>query len=78
MENNLEEDINVNINKVKFNRVWSFWENYDTKPDVEKPDYSQLVKEIFSLPTIIDFWQFWNIYPGAIPANIFYDGKATK
>lgn len=77
--NKLEEDSSVPLEKVKLNRKWAVWENYATKPDaVEKPDYSKLLKEIFSFNTIIDFWQFWNIYPGAVPENIFFDGKCSK
>lgn len=78
MENNLEEDEQVSLSTVKFNREWSVWENYDTKPNVPKPDYSELLKNIYTFGTIIDFWQFWNIYPGAIPENIFYDSRCLK
>lgn len=79
MENNiLEEDEQIPLDKVKLNREWTVWENYDLKPDEPKVEYSELVRDIFTFPTIIDFWQFWNIYPGAIPENIFYDGQCTK
>ena len=75
---NLKEEEKIEISKVKLNRDWVLWENYDVKPGEEKIDYSQALKEIYSFNTIIDFWQFWNIYPGAVPENIFYDGHYTK
>ncbi|MCQ2818648.1 MAG: eukaryotic translation initiation factor EIF4E family protein [archaeon] len=79
MENNeLKEDEQVPLSKVKLNREWAVWENYDTKKDAPKIDYSKSLKEIFSFDTIIDFWQFWNLYPGATPEKLFYDGDCTK
>ena len=79
MDNNiLEQEEEIAINKVRLNREWGLWENYDVKPDAQKIDYSKAVKEIYSFGTIIDFWQFWNLYPGAYPEKIFYDGQYTK
>lgn len=77
MEKLVEEE-KVPISKVQLNREWSIWENYEVKPGENKIDYSKALKEIFSFTTIIDFWQFWNLYPGAYPEKIFYDGQYTK
>ena len=44
----------------------------------EKIDYSELIKPIFTFNTIIDFWQFWNLYPGNSPSKLFYDGEKIK
>lgn len=72
--------------KYKLNRSWSFWENYEESPspstnnNAKKPqqDYSNLLKEIYSFSDLIEFWQFWNRYPGSTPSNIFFDGTRVK
>jgi hypothetical protein len=63
--------------KLKLNRHWSFWENYESKNRQEK-DYTKLLKEIFSFGDLISFWQFWNKYPGSDTKNIFYNGDCIK
>ncbi len=63
--------------KLKLNRQWSFWENYESKTHQEK-DYTKLLKEIYSFGDLISFWQFWNKYPGADAKNIFYNGDYIK
>ena len=73
---NLEEKDSIEINKVKLAREWTFWENYEMKD--KKVDYSELIKPIYNFDTIIDFWQFWNLYPGNNPSNLFYDGEKIK
>jgi hypothetical protein len=73
---NLEEKDSIEINKVKLAREWTFWENYEMKD--KKVDYSELIKPIYTFDTIIDFWQFWNLYPGNNPSNLFYDGEKIK
>lgn len=74
METIQESDV-IPIEKVQLHRRWAFWENYDTKAKKEKLDWSQLTKKIFSFDTIIDFWQFWNHYPGSDPVNLFFNGE---
>ena len=73
---NYEEKDSIEINKVKLAREWTFWENYEMKD--KKVDYSELIKPIYTFDTIIDFWQFWNLYPGNTPSNLFYDGEKIK
>lgn len=73
---NYEEKDSIEINKVKLAREWTFWENYEMKD--KKVDYSELIKPIYTFDTIIDFWQFWNLYPGNNPSNLFYDGEKIK
>ena len=69
---NYEEKDSIEINKVKLAREWTFWEKD------KKVDYSELIKPIYTFDTIIDFWQFWNLYPGNNPSNLFYDGEKIK
>ena len=71
---NIEESDVISKEKVKLNRSWSFWENYQIKNNSEK-GYSDLLKEIYSFDDIISFWQFWNKYPGNDTKNIFYNGE---
>ena len=68
----------IEYNKVKLERELTFWENYEIKDKNKKVDYSELMKPIFSFDTIIDFWQFWNSYPGNSPSQIFFDGERIK
>ena len=75
---NYEEKDSIEINKVKLAREWTFWENYEMKDKDKKVDYSELIKPLFTFNTIIDFWQFWNLYPGNNPSNLFYDGEKIK
>ena len=80
VENNdiIEESNSIEYDKVKLEREWTFWENYEMKDKNKKVDYSELIKPIFNFNTIIDFWQFWNLYPGNNPSNLFYDGEKIK
>ena len=71
---NIEESDVISKEKVKLNRSWSFWENYQIKNNSEK-GYSDLLKEIYSFDDLISFWQFWNKYPGNDTKNIFYNGE---
>ena len=73
VENYTEKD----QEKLKLNRQWSFWENYESKTKQEK-DYTKLLKEIFTFSDLISFWQFWNKYPGSETKNIFYNGDCIK
>ena len=55
-ESNLIEE-----KKVRLNREWSFWENYEPKEKNQTNlDYSMLLKNIYSFNDLISFWQFWN------------------
>ena len=73
-ESNLIEE-----KKVRLNREWSFWENYEPKEKNQKNlDYSMLLKNIYSFNDLISFWQFWNKYPGSTPSKIFYNGEVIR
>ena len=61
---------------VKLPRTWVFWENYEAKSG--KTDYAMSLKKILEFDDIITFWQFWNHYPGADPAYIFYNGERLR
>ena len=74
----MEEKDSIELNKIKLQRKWTFWENYETREKSKDEDYSKLTKSIYSFETIIDFWQFWNNYPGNNPKNIFFDGEKLK
>ena len=73
----LEESETIEKEKVKLNREWSFWENYESKNKDEK-DYSKLLKEIYTFNDIISFWQFWNKYPGSETSSVFFNGDCLK
>jgi hypothetical protein len=73
-----EESGTVELSKVKFQRTWVIWENYEAKQGGQNLDWSQLIKKIFSFNDIISFWQFWNDYPGSNPSNIFYNGERIR
>ncbi len=77
-EDKLEEKDSIEYNKIKLEREWTFWENYEMKDKNKKVDYSELIQPIFNFNTIIDFWQFWNIYPGNNPSKLFFDGEKIK
>ena len=70
----IPESSTIEKEKVKLNRAWSFWENYESKNKSEL-GYSDSLKEIFTFDDIISFWQFWNKYPGNDTKKIFYDGE---
>ena len=73
-ESNLIEE-----KKVRLNREWSFWENYEPKEKNQKNlDYSMFLKNIYSFNDLISFWQFWNKYPGSTPSKIFYNGEVIR
>ena len=55
--------------KVFLNRLWSFWENYESKNKNQKT-YSQSLEEIYTFDNILSFWQFWNKYPGKTASTI--------
>ena len=78
MEEKEEEKELIEYNKIKLEREWTFWENYEIKDKNKKVYYSELIKPIFSFNTIIDFWQFWNSYPGNSLSEIFFDGERIK
>ena len=75
--NKIENYTEKDQEKLKLNRQWSFWENYESKTKQEK-DYTKLLKEIFSFSDLISFWQLWNKYPGSETKNIFYNGDCIK
>ena len=76
-KNQKDNSIEKEQEKVKLNREWSFWENYETKTR-QKKDYTKLLKEIYTFKDLISFWQFWNKYPGSDAKNIFYNGDCIK
>ena len=74
----ISESPQIELEKVKLNREWSFWENYEEKNEGKnktKEKYSQSLKEIYTFDDIISFWQFWNKYPGNDTKKIFYNGE---
>ena len=77
-EDKLEEKDSIEYNKIKLEREWTFWENYETREKSKEEDYSKLTNLIYSFDTIISFWQFWNIYPGNNPSKLFFDGEKIK
>jgi len=70
----IPESSSIEKEKIKLNRTWSFWENYEIKNKSEV-GYSDSLKEIYSFDDIISFWQFWNKYPGNDTKKIFYNGE---
>lgn len=68
------ESETVLMEQVKLNRKWTFWENYEMKDKNIKGEWSDLMKPIFTFDNLIAFWQFWNVYPGRNPADIYYNG----
>jgi hypothetical protein len=72
------ETNSIELKKVKFQRKWNFWENYETKHGEKQLDWSETIKKIFTFEDVITFWQFWNDYPGSNPTNIFYDGIRVR
>ena len=74
----IKEKNNIELNKIQLEREWTFWENYEMKDKTNKIHYSKLIKPIYNFNTIIDFWQFWNLYPGKEPSKIFFDGQKIK
>ena len=69
----IKESSTIEKEKVKLNRIWSFWENYESKD--RSIEYSKLIKEIYTFDNIISFWQFWNKYPGNDANKIFFNGE---
>lgn len=75
METPLQETTEVLLKEVKLSKRWTFWENFEMRGKKKKGDYSQLTKAVYSFDNIIEFWQFWNSYPGKEPSNIFFNGE---
>ena len=67
------ESQTIEIEKVQFNRSWAFWESYIDK--AKEKDYNNLMAKIFEWDNLIQFWQFWNQYPGSEASKIFFDGN---
>lgn len=75
----IKESNVIEEKKVRLNREWSFWENYEPKEKNQKNlDYSMFLKNIYSFNDLISFWQFWNKYPGSTPSKIFYNGEVIR
>lgn len=75
----VEENNKIELNKVKFQREWSFWENYaDQTKNGDRLNWEQCIAEIFQFDNLIAFWQFWNNYHGAEASNIFYNGERFR
>jgi hypothetical protein len=73
----IEESDTIEKDKVILKRIWSFWENYESKNKNPKT-YSQSLAEIYTFDNILSFWQFWNKYPGKTASTIFYNGEYLK
>lgn len=73
----LDEAPKVDLNAVKTQREWVFWENYEAKSG-EKLAWEESIEQVFEFGDIIMFWQFWNRYPGSNVANIFYNGERLR
>lgn len=75
----IKESNVIEEKKVRLNREWSFWENYEPKEKNQKNlDYSMFLKNIYTFNDLISFWQFWNKYPGSTPSKIFYNGEVIR
>lgn len=70
------ESNSVEVSKVKLERTWVMWENYEAKS--EQLNYAESLKEIFKFNDIITFWQFWNVYPGSKPSYIFFNDDRLR
>jgi hypothetical protein len=71
------EEETVELSKVKLQRKWVIWENYEAKSG-EKLEWSKSIKQVYTFNDVVSFWQFWNNYPGANPSNIFYNGERMR
>lgn len=70
-----EEDSTIELDNVKLNQTWTFWETYEQKSSL---DYKDSIKNICNFSDIISFWQFWNNYPGSNFSEVFFDGELIK
>lgn len=70
------ESETVNKDSVTLNRRWVFWENYQAKQG--QLAWKDTLKQIFEFNDLISFWQFWNSYPGANIADVFYNGERLR
>lgn len=70
------ESSTIPLELVKFPRNWAFWESYLAKD--KKLDYADSMKLIYEWNNLINFWQFWNNYPGAEATSIFFNGTRVK
>ena len=68
----LTESTELPLESVLLSREWTFWENYESKERTDKKNWSSMIQDVFTFNTLIDSWQFWNIYPGADPSEVFY------
>ena len=73
-----EKKVDIPLSSVKFRKSWSFWESYAPKSKSEQLEYHQANKQIYKWNDLIEFYQFWNKYPGKDFRNIFFDGKNVK
>ena len=79
--NTIQESETINIEDVKLNRKWAFWESYEEYEKVRSKDQqpsNYLLEKIFDFDDLISFWQFWNKYPGSNPWSIFYSDGEIK
>ena len=74
----LTESTELPLESVLLSREWTFWENYESKERTDKKNWSSMIQDVFTFNTLIDFWQFWNIYPGADPSEVFYNGERMR
>ncbi len=68
----------VELEKVEFERSWSFWETYEEKVKSSQTDWGVLIKKIFTFKDLVTFWQFWNNYPGSNFSEVFFNGEQLK
>ena len=73
-----EKKVDIPLSSVKFRKSWSFWESYAPKSKSEQLEYHQANKQIYKWNDLIEFYQFWNKYPGKDFRNIFFDGNNVK
>jgi len=76
-----EDSPTINKKDVMLQRTWVLWENYqhiqerNSKTNEKDKDYNLLIKKVVTFDDLITFWQFWNVYPGSHPKEVFYDGE---
>jgi hypothetical protein len=73
----IEESTSLEFSKVALQRTWVFWENYEPKPGIVV-DWKDLLKELIKIDNIIQFWQFWNNYPGNKLNDLFFNGERYR
>ena len=71
----LPESTELPLESVLLSREWTFWENYESKERTDKKNWSSMIQDVFTFNTLIEFW---NVYPGADPSAVFYNGERMR